>query len=432
MREKIATGGYCVPNKQSRHRTQKIQNTFAIIIYSTLGSFLEFYELGLYGIYFFTLAEYFFPYSALNIAPFLSLTIFALGFMGRSLGAVIYGHMGDRLGTPRVLPSTIMLMGFSTFTIGIVPGYETLGAFSPIIFFICRVVQGIATGGEYNGASIFLTDHFKKYPGLVSGLTCAAGMMGALSALVFVYITLLLNIPKCSWHIPFIFGLFIGVAGYIFRSKMLKSDSFREFIKEDSPCPISLHILIQSHWTQFLRAVGVGGYRGAWIIMVAIHFNFFLRDYLSIDTIFLLGIYGCLVKIFGDISFGFLADRYQISKMKIMRYAALSTFVSIYYVFYLSTSCHLGELIVGTTMLAVLSSGFSSCSNAVLYKLFPKDVRHSSVSCGYSLGIIIFGGTTPLISHLMVEYTGNNFSPSYYLMGLSLVGYAACYRKKHQ
>ncbi len=151
-----------------------------IILSSVLGNALEFYDFTLYGVFTVVLANHYFPGDNSTANLLFSLAAFAVGCLTRPLGAILFGHMGDNLGRKEALSFSILLMGIPTFCIGIAPTYQEVGILASILVFICRLLQGLFTGGEYNGAAIFSIEHLgKKYPGFIGGIitgSCERGL----------------------------------------------------------------------------------------------------------------------------------------------------------------------------------------------------------------------------------------------------------------
>ena len=133
-----------------------------IILSSFLGNALEFYDFTLYGVFTVVLANHYFPGDSSTANLLFSLAAFAVGCLTRPLGAILFGHMGDSLGRKEALSFSILLMGIPTFCIGIAPTYQDIGIAASILVFTCRLLQGLFTGGEYNGAAIFCIEHLGK------------------------------------------------------------------------------------------------------------------------------------------------------------------------------------------------------------------------------------------------------------------------------
>ncbi|HRE30845.1 MAG TPA: MFS transporter, partial [Candidatus Berkiella sp.] len=186
----------------------------------SLGTLLEWAEYTFYGYMALTLSSLFFPSSNPKVALIKTFGIFSAGYIMRPLGAIIFGAMGDNLGRKPALMSSLLLMGFATFTIGCLPTYATIGIGAPLLLLLMRLLQGLAISGEYNGAGIFLVEKSSSNPCLAGSwvsASAAAGMVvGGVAAL-------LVNHPLAplwAWRVPFLLGGLSCFLGLMCRNRL--------------------------------------------------------------------------------------------------------------------------------------------------------------------------------------------------------------------
>src|ERR1700747_27262 len=185
-----------------------------------VGNVLEWYDFGLYGLFAPILAPLFFPAHDRIASLIGAYGGFAIGFAARPLGGVVLGHVGDRVGRRAVMVCSIVLMGFATTVMAILPTYEAIGVGAPVLLLLVRVLQGFSVGGEYTGSVAYL---FETAPGKRRGLAASIPNMGAtmgmlLAAGAAAAATMLAGSEETLrwvWRIPFLIGGLIAIAGYL-------------------------------------------------------------------------------------------------------------------------------------------------------------------------------------------------------------------------
>ncbi len=389
-----------------------------IILSSIFGNAMEFYDFTLYGVLAGVLASQYFPGEDDTAKLLFSLAAFAIGFLTRPLGAILFGHIGDTFGRKEALSFSILLMGVPTFIIGISPGYDQIGIWASILVFACRLLQGIFTGGEYNGAAIFSIEHLgKKYPGMVGGLITGSCVIGALAATFFGAWTQHSSMPSWAWRIPFIFGGVIGVFGYFMRRNM---DETPEFASIQSAPKTPLFKALISHIRASLSAFAFGSFNGALSYTLFGFLNLYLSRYLHIPLAeaMQLNLIGLLAFMLGSPGMGYLMD--IIGKRTFLVIAVLSIFSLSVPVFMLFNSGSLPALILGQILLGLCVASIAGTGHSVMQSLFPIADRYRGIAFNFSLGMGIFGGITPMIYVQAIERNqASILFPSYFLMGLA-------------
>jgi len=213
-----------------------MSNKKKVIIASVLGNALELYDFSLYGIFVPLFATLFFPTGNPTVALLASLATFAVGFLTRPLGGILFGYLGDRFGRKNALLISIMLMALPTLIISFLPTYAQIGILAPILLLLCRLLQGLCAGGEYTGASIFIIEHLgKSRRGLAGSLISASGAIGSLIAMLLGAALLQPGLPEWSWRIPFLMGAFLALIGFYIRRSLQESPEFTELLVQQVP-----------------------------------------------------------------------------------------------------------------------------------------------------------------------------------------------------
>ena len=190
-----------------------------------VGNLLEWYDFGLYGLFAPILAPLFFPAHDRIASLIGAYSGFAIGFAARPLGGVVLGHVGDRVGRRAVMVCSIVLMGFATTAMAVLPAYDAIGVGAPMLLLLIRVLQGFSVGGEYTGSVAYLVEtapsQRRGMAGSVANIGATAGMLLA-SAVVTATAMLAYSpdVQRWAWRIPFLIGGVIAVAGYFLRHRL--------------------------------------------------------------------------------------------------------------------------------------------------------------------------------------------------------------------
>jgi MFS family permease len=214
-------------------------NIFRVIAASSLGTMIEWYDFYIFGMLATTISTQFFPKENATAALLSTLAIFAAGFIIRPFGALVFGRLGDLIGRKYTFLLTLVLMGASTFLIGLVPGYKTIGVAAPLLVLLLRLIQGLALGGEYGGAATYVAEHAplgqRGYYTSWIQTTATLGLFLALGVILIVKANMTAEAfdgEWGGWRYPFWFSIFlVGVSIYI-RLKMQESPLFAQLKSE--------------------------------------------------------------------------------------------------------------------------------------------------------------------------------------------------------
>src|SRR5688500_11033056 len=216
------------------HETKKL---WGVITASSVGTLIEWYDFYIFGILASIYSQQFFPAGNDTAALLATLATFGAGFVVRPLGAVFFGRLGDLIGRKYTFLITLIIMGGSTFAIGLIPGYATLGYVAPALVLLLRLLQGLALGGEYGGAATYVAEHApaakRGYYTSFIQTTATLGLLAAIGVIVAVrYAVGVDDFSDWGWRIPFILSaLLVGVSIYI-RLKMAESPLFAKIKSE--------------------------------------------------------------------------------------------------------------------------------------------------------------------------------------------------------
>ncbi len=393
-----------------------------IILASIFGNALEFYNLTLYGFYVSILAPLFFPSENPTYSLIASLSAFAFGFFVRPLGAVVFGYIGDKFGRRLALSLSILFMGVPSLIISVLPGYEKLGFFAPLLLLFCRLSQGLCSGGEFNGATIFALEHVgKNRPGFVGGLIVGSCLLGSLIATAIALFFSQDIFPEWIWRVPFFIGGLASFFGLYIRRQI---DESPEFIKAEDQEKIAnspLKSALTKHLRSCLLVFTIASFDGALTYTLVTFMIIYATECLGIchsnAMIYnFLGIAACMVAC---PYVGHLADKYKIKN--ILLTATIFILVLIYPVFLLIQSKTLLGNAVGNIALGLMVGAIIGVQPLFSQRLFPVQDRYTGIAVSYSLGLGLMAGITPIILTMLVKEFSLFNSPAYYLMAFAFL-----------
>lgn len=389
-----------------------------ILIPCLIGNALEFYDFTLCGVFISILGKNFFPSENEFAALLGGIFAFSAAFWTRPLGAILFGFIGDRFGRKQALSLSVLLMGIPTLIIGCLPTYSTIGLMAPYILLACRLMQGLCTGGEYNGAAVFALEHMKAKPGKISGMISASCVVGAVSATLMAY--LVTNFLKFdnAWRIPFLMGALVAVVGFILRRRAMETT---EFLHKKELKSLPIVEVIKKYPKQYSLSIIAGAFNGILSYTLFGFLNLYLTQYVGVktSTSLFFNIFGLFAFMGSCLLFGYLADKIKIkSSMILAGFVAIVTswsgFLS------LQAASDLG-IVTGQILIGIGVGGFVGPCHAFLQQQFTAEVRYTGIASGFSIGMAITGGSTALIMTYVLKQTHILLAPAIYISVAAVV-----------
>jgi MFS transporter, MHS family, shikimate and dehydroshikimate transport protein len=399
---------------------------------ATVGTTIEWYDFQIYGLAAaLVFNNQFFPNFDPVAGTLLSFATFAVGFLARPIGAIIFGHMGDRLGRKSTLIATFMLTGTATLLVGCLPTYETVGALAPALLVLLRLLQGIGLGGEWGGAVLVMTEGgSQKRRGLLGSLPQLGSPGGlVIATLVFTGTAAAMSSDQFAswgWRLPFLLSLVLVVIGAFARVSMPETAAFAEAKRTKSIASFPLRETLATQWREVLLAAGLflvtsGGFYVYVTFMVAYGSTTLgLPRALMLDGVLTFAITELLVIVpvcaFSD----------RVGRRPVFIAAALFTIAYAFPLFWLVNT--------KTPALILLGMSIGGIANGVLFgimgsfgpELFKTAVRYTGASLGYQLSAALGGGLTPLIATALVKWANGSYWPApAWLAALALVSLCA-------
>ncbi|MCQ6267611.1 MFS transporter [Fictibacillus sp. WQ 8-8] len=399
------------------------------ILGTSLGNAMEWFDFGIYSYLAVTIGKVFFPEVDSSAQVIYAFATFAVAFIARPIGGVVFGIMGDRLGRKKVLAITLIMMAIATLSLGLIPGYKSIGIAAPILLLVARLVQGFSTGGEYAGAMTFIAESTpdKKRSFMSSVLevgTLAGYIAGSGLVTLLTFILGSETMLEWGWRIPFFIAAPLGLIGLYFRSHLEETPAFQamEEEQEEKKKDSSLKEIFLNHWRSLLICVGIVLFYNTIVYMVLTYMPTYLSEQIGYGETkgLLLILIVMVIMIPFVLGMGYLGDR--IGRNKILIGALILTIILSIPAFMLAGNENGNNAFFGVLILGCLLTAFQGTLPATLPSLFFTNVRYGSLAITYNVSTSIFGGTTPLIVAWLVKETNNKLLPAYYLMAVCTIG----------
>ncbi|MGW0287590.1 glycine betaine/L-proline transporter ProP [Streptomyces sp. NPDC003236] len=408
---------------------------------AALGNAMEWYDFGIYSYLASTIGQVFFP-SASGTAQLLSsFATFAVAFLVRPLGGMVFGPLGDKLGRKRILAATMIMMAVGTFAIGLIPSHAAIGLWAPALLILFRLVQGFSTGGEYGGASTFIAEYApdkrRGYFGSFLEFGTLAGYVGA-SGLVVVLTSLLSDdqMLNWGWRIPFLVAAPLGLIGLYLRLRLDETPAFQKLeggqVKASEAADAvetsaagDLGKIFTRHWRPLVLCLALVAAYNITDYMLLSYMPTYLSDELGYGTdhgllilLVVMVLQMCVINQVGRLSDRFGRKPLLMTGMLGFLLLSVPSFLLIRQGGVVLIT--LGLVLMGLSLVAMLGT-----MSAALPAIFPTHVRYGSLAVSYNISTSLFGGTTPLVITALIGVFGTNLMPAYYATAAALVGVVA-------
>lgn len=405
---------------------------FATII----GTTIEWYDFFIYaaaaGLVF---TQLFFAPAGHTLGTLLAFATVGLSFLFRPLGAFLAGHFGDKIGRRAILVVTLICMGLSTALIGLLPTYDSIGLWAPILLLLLRIIQGLSAGGEWGGAVLMAVEHapvhkrgrFGSFPqiGVPLGLLLASGMFALMSGVIAPGDAFL----EWGWRVPFLFSIVLLFVGHWMRKAVEESPVFEEIKERGSASKTPVMDLFKNHFWLVITAALVFAGNSAIGYMTT---GGFIQNYTTnpdgplalprTPILISVTVSAAVWLLFTWISGG-LSDKIGRRNTYIIGFI-----VQLFGVLALFPLVNMGTIWSVSFGLCFLSIGIGMTygAQAAFYsELFPASIRFSGVSISYAIGAILGGAFSPLIASWLISMTGSTAAVAFYLAAMTLIGLGA-------
>ncbi len=384
-----------------------------VSIASAVGATLEWYDFFIFGsAAALVFNKLFFPGFDPVAGTIASLASFAIGFIARPVGGIVFGHYGDRIGRKAMLVISLLMMGSVTFLIGLLPTYQSIGLGAPILLTLLRFLQGFAVGGEWGGATLMVVEHapssrrgfYGSWPqmGIPGALILSTGVMAITTAL-----TTPEQFAAWGWRIPFLLSSVLVGVGFVIRRRVSESPSFKKLQRTHTEAKMPIKTVLASHKKRTFQVVAAQAAENTSFFVISVYALVYLTQNMHMPRP--MALHALLIASVGALVaqpfFGALSDR--IGRKKVYMGGMIFTGLFIFPFFKILGSGSYPAIVVAMTFAMTIGLGSTlSVQPALISEQYPAAIRYSGVSVAYQLATVIWSGPTPILAAMFVLWAG--------------------------
>jgi metabolite-proton symporter len=403
-----------------------------VIASSLIGTTIEWYDFFLYGsAAALVFNKLFFPSFDPLVGTLLAFATYAVGFVARPLGGIVFGHFGDRIGRKKLLMWSLVMMGLSTLLIGLLPRYGRIGIWAPIGLIVLRVLQGFAVGGEWGGAVLMAAEHgdakrrgyWASWPqaGVPLGLLLSAGILALMAG-----IQTPADFERWGWRVPFLLSAILVIVGWYIRNRVSESPMFEAEIEGEAPPSTPAIDVFRERPRAVLLGAGLRVGENIVYYIITVFSLTYLVDVaarsksLALDALLI----GAAVQFVAIPLIATLSDR--IGRRPVYAFGGFGSAVFVFLFFPMLASGSNGLIILAIVVALLLHASMYAPQAAFITELFPTRIRYSGVSIAYQLTAIFAGSLAPIIALWLYKDLHSSVPVSIYVaIGCAISGVSA-------
>ncbi|MBL3685825.1 MFS transporter [Leucobacter zeae] len=397
------------------------------VVAGSIGVLVHWFDWAVYAYLAGTLAAVFFPEESSTAGLLATFAVFAVSFLVRPLGAIIFGRLGDRLGRKQTLSIVILSMAIATLVLGVLPGYDTIGILAPILLIVTRVVQGLAAGGEFGSAAAFLGEFSPaKRRGFGVSWLEFGSLLGFLLASFVVYLLNVVFDPQqivdWAWRIPFLITVPLGFIGLYIRRKIEDTPEFEKLQELETVSHAPVKEVFQRNFKEFIQTCGMEIFMNVTFYVVLVYLLTYQEVYIGMDAgraALLSTLASALGLIIVPLA-GIASDRF--GRKPVLMTAAIAQTVLSVPLFMLMSRGDATSAFISTLGLALILAIVLGTHAVTVVELFPTRTRQTGLSIAYAVTAALFAGTAPYVLTWLLDATGNMLVPGWFLLAVGVVG----------
>jgi metabolite-proton symporter len=392
-----------------------------VVLASMIGTSVEWYDFFLYN-YAAALVfnRLFFPKFDPTTGTILAFATYALGFVARPIGGIVFGHYGDRLGRKRLLIVSLVLMGLSTMLIGFLPTYARIGVAAPLALVLLRLIQGFAVGGQWGGAVLLAAEHadparrayWASWPqaGVPAGNLIAVGVLAVMAA-----VQSDADFAAWGWRVPFILSVVLVAIGWWIRSSVAESRTFEEELKAEAPPKVPALDVFREQKKSTLIGAGLRlGENVSYYIITAYSVVYLTEvQHLTRSAALNATLIGAAIQLFAIPLLAGLADRF--GRRPVYAFGGFGMAVFMFAFLPMLATNDMTTITIAIAVALILHGAMYGPQAAFIAELFPTRYRYSGVSIAYQLTSIVAGSLAPIIAIWLYRSFGTTVAVSAYV-----------------
>lgn len=370
-------------------------------IASSIGTLVEWAEFTFYGYLVYQFSHLFFPMLSPELSILAAFGGFAVSYLARPLGGIFFGHIGDKKGRQKALSYSILVMGVATFGIGVLPTYQTLGIYAPLLLLALRFLQGFSVGGEFTGAAVFIIEHNLKKPYLSSSWVSTASAAGMLIGATVALIISLPHMPIWAWRVPFYIGASMCLVGFYIRNNLSETTAYQNLANNHSTVSVPIKVVLSYYKKPLFQTAAIGIFVALYIYISNIWWVTYVikANYFSPLQARFLATFGQACVVVLTPLMASIAEKWR---NKLMMQAGLFGSIFITAPLFWASSHQLFYLVM---MIYLFYALFLATVTSTMFKyfadIFPTKVRYTGSAIGWSAGVAIFGGSAPIVAQVL-------------------------------
>lgn len=390
------------------------------ILSSSVGNVIEWYDFGLFTIFSAVFSKLFFPTTNSKLAFLATLMIFAIGFICRPIGGLLFGYLGDRWGRAKTLRLSILMISVPTLLISFIPTYNQIGIIAPILLLLTRMLQGISIGGEYSGNLIYLAESApNKHRAFITTFAAMGANFGILLAAFVGILTSFLfdqkTIEMYAWRLPYLVSGILSLFIYYTRLKLNETKSFNQLKINHAIVKNPIKTVFTKNRKQLLITLGMVTMGSTFYYFAFIYIPMYLSEDLKLPMKFVSELMSASIIIMIIISplAALLCDKF--GRRKLLLFNATFIFLIVVPGFYFLHIVPLFLIVVTLSLFAIASGSEQATTPVSIIENFPPPARYTGISLSYNIGNGFLGGTIPVICQWLLTFTNNIMAPAIYI-----------------